>query len=155
MSGIVCDLNVFILGNGWDWELLQFCVERWTVVKCLSCPEGTGNHILWRREGARGTLQPFPDLKGPYSKAGDGLFITACSYRKRGNGFKLQEGRFRLNVRKKFFTVSVVRHWNRLPSEAVDAPSLEALQAKLDGMGSNLGYGRCPCLQQGGGTRWS
>ncbi|KFQ00318.1 hypothetical protein N329_06472, partial [Haliaeetus albicilla] len=54
------------------------------------------------------------------------------------NGFKLKEGRFRLDVRKNFFTVRVVRHWNRLPNEAVDAPSLEVLQARLDGALSNL-----------------
>jgi len=41
--------------------------------------------------------------------------------------------------------VRVVRHWHRLPSEAVDAPSLEALKARLDGAVSSLGYGRCPC----------
>ena len=44
----------------------------------------------------------------------------------RGNGFKLEEGRFRVGIRKKFFTVGVVRHQNRLPSEVVNAPSLEA-----------------------------
>ncbi|KFU92737.1 hypothetical protein M959_02422, partial [Chaetura pelagica] len=54
------------------------------------------------------------------------------------NGFKLEEGRFRLDIRKKFFTVRVVRHWNRLPREAVDAPSLEVLKGRLDGALSNL-----------------
>ena len=52
---------------------------------------------------------------------------------------KLEEVRFRLDIRKKFFTVGVVRHWNRLHSEAVDAPFLEALKAGLDGAVSNLG----------------
>ncbi|KFO56589.1 hypothetical protein N302_00674, partial [Corvus brachyrhynchos] len=48
------------------------------------------------------------------------------------------ESKFRLDIRKKFFTVRVVRHWNRLPREAVDAPSLEVLKARLDGALSSL-----------------
>ncbi|KFQ08773.1 hypothetical protein N330_00603, partial [Leptosomus discolor] len=54
------------------------------------------------------------------------------------NGLKLKEGRFRLDVRKKFFTVRVVRHWHRLPREAVAAPSLAVFKARLDGALSNL-----------------
>ncbi|KFQ38270.1 hypothetical protein N332_01777, partial [Mesitornis unicolor] len=54
------------------------------------------------------------------------------------NGFKLEEGRFRLDIRKKFFTVRVVRHWHRLPREAVDAPSLAVFKARLDGALSSL-----------------
>ncbi|KFM03592.1 hypothetical protein AS27_04405, partial [Aptenodytes forsteri] len=53
------------------------------------------------------------------------------------NGFKLKEGRFRLDIRKKFFTMRVVRHRHRLPGEAVDAPSLEVFKARLDGALSN------------------
>ncbi|GAB0203109.1 hypothetical protein GRJ2_002776500 [Grus japonensis] len=80
----------------------------------------------------------FQYLKGFYKKSGEGLFTRACNDRTRGNGFKLKEGRFRLDVRKKFFPVRVVRHWHRLPREAVDAPSLEVFKARLDGALGNL-----------------
>ncbi|KFV68731.1 hypothetical protein N307_00729, partial [Dryobates pubescens] len=54
------------------------------------------------------------------------------------NGSELEEGRFGLEIRKKFLTVRVVRHWNRLSREAVDAPSLEGLKARVDEALSNL-----------------
>jgi len=50
----------------------------------------------------------------------------------------LKKGRFRLDRRKKFFTVRVVRHWHRFPREAVAAPSLEMFKARLEGALSNL-----------------
>ena len=76
-------------------------------------------------------IAAFQYLKGAYKKAGEGLLTRACSDRTRGNGFKLEEGRFRLDVRKKFFTVRVVRHWHRLPREVVDAPSPPMIHSHL------------------------
>ncbi|KFZ63540.1 hypothetical protein N321_06333, partial [Antrostomus carolinensis] len=54
------------------------------------------------------------------------------------NGFKLKEGRFKVDIRENFFTVRVVKNWNKFPRVLVDAPSLEAFRVRLDGALSNL-----------------
>ncbi|KFP12974.1 hypothetical protein Z169_04739, partial [Egretta garzetta] len=83
-------------------------------------------------------ITAFQYLKGAYRKDGENLFSRASCDRTRGDGFKLNQGRFRLDIRKKFFTMRVVKHWNGLPREVVKAPSLEAFKARLDGALSNL-----------------
>ena len=55
-----------------------------------------------------------------------------------GCGLKLKEGRCRLDIRRKIFSVRAVRYWNRLPREVVDAMSLEVFKARLDEALANL-----------------
>ena len=110
----------------------------------LSC-EGRLRELELFRLGKR-RLQRHPIvtsqyLKGAYRKGGKGLFIKECSDRMRGNGFKLKEGRFSLDIRKKFFTVRAARRWPGLPRAAVGAPSLAVPRARLDGAGGTLGWG--------------
>ena len=123
-----------------DMELLEWIQKRAMKMirglEHLPCEESWGSSAWRRLQGD--LIVAFQYLKETYRKVGEGLFISAYSDKTRGNGFKLEEGRFRLDVRKKFFTMRVVRHWNRLPREFVDTPSLEAFKARLDGALSNL-----------------
>ena len=81
------------------------------------------------RRPRRDPIAAFQYLKRAYRKAGEGLFTRACSDKTKGNGFKLEEGRFKLDVTKQIFTVRVVRHWTRL----LKAPSNLALNTARDG----------------------
>jgi len=70
-------------------------------------------------------------VNGGCKQEGDRLFSRVCCDRRRGNGFKLKEGRLRLDVRRKFFAIRVVKQWNSLLREVVDAPSLETFKVRL------------------------
>jgi len=80
----------------------------------------------------------FQYLKGPTGRMERDFSQGCVVIGQGGNGCKLKEGRFSSDIRKKFFTMRVVKHWHRLPREAVDAPSLAVFKARLDGALSNL-----------------
>jgi len=109
----------------------------------LSCDERLrelGLFSLEKRRLWRDLIAAFQHLKRAYRKDGDRLFSRVCCDKTRGDVFKdgLKDGRLKFNIRKKFFTMRVVKHQNGLPREVVDAPPLETLKARLHGALSNL-----------------
>jgi len=107
------------------------------LISVVATKKRLGKNIF--QKWLRGDLvAAFQYLKEAHKKDGENICSRASCNRTRSNGFKLREGRFKLDIRKKFFMIKVVKHCNRLSREVVEAPSLERFKDRLDRALSNL-----------------
>ncbi|GAB0184611.1 hypothetical protein GRJ2_000926400 [Grus japonensis] len=97
-----------------------------------------GHFTLKKRKLRRDLITLFQYLNASYKENRRSLFTRSHMERTRGNGYKLHQERFHLDINPKFFTVGAINHWNNLPRDVVESPSLEVFEMQLDRMLDNL-----------------
>ena len=155
-SDCLMSLSMFCCRQWPKWHFSSIEVGcLWNQIKCLICWSIKGNKVGGRagrhvRRGAAkdwgaGLVWSKGELFALYSflrrgrgEGGADHFSWVSSDRTHGNSSKLRQGRFRLDVRKHFFTERVVKHWNRLPREVLSALSLSVLKRHLDNALNNM-----------------